>query len=192
MLNFEGFGLICLVVYIIFIVKKKKENLADPNVVLNCFLFVYILILMNVTIFPLPIDTQLIRYSIDHPEYNPTNNFIPFQSISNYLSGPHFTVAVKNILGNILLLAPLGFFLNYYKRGPISLMLLILIGFFSSLSVELSQLLISSILGFTYRSFDVDDLILNTIGFTLGFIIFHIFQRLIPAQYLKKFFKLPA
>lgn len=45
-------------------------------------------------------------------------------------------------------------------------------GFIFSLIIETSQFTISSKIGLTYRSFDVDDLILNTVGAGLGFIFY--------------------
>ncbi|MHC8965701.1 VanZ family protein [Priestia aryabhattai] len=49
---------------------------------------------------------------------------------------------------------------------------IVLIGFLVSLLIESSQYTISSIIGFTYRSFEVDDLLLNTIGSGIDFLFY--------------------
>lgn len=70
-----------------------------------------------------------------------------------------------NLLGNILIFLPFGFFMpmaskkrNFYITSFYSLTL--------SLTIEISQLLLM------VGSFDVDDLLLNTIGGMLGYITF--------------------
>ena len=45
-------------------------------------------------------------------------------------------------------------------------------GFFTSLCVEAVQFLLSLSLGYVYRSADVDDLILNTLGTFMGYLLF--------------------
>ena len=43
------------------------------------------------------------------------------------------------------------------------------VGFGLSLAIELGQLAVSLLLGFTYRQADVDDLIVNTFGAAAGY-----------------------
>ncbi len=78
-----------------------------------------------------------------------------------------------NILGNILLFTPLGFFLpllwNKFKKFS----KVILAGVLVSLLIECSQL-------FLCRGTDIDDLILNTLGTMLGYLFFVIFRKLLP------------
>ena len=47
----------------------------------------------------------------------------------------------------------------------------ILVGLISSIGIESVQALISFILGITYRSTDIDDVILNTIVMIMGFVM---------------------
>jgi glycopeptide antibiotics resistance protein len=49
---------------------------------------------------------------------------------------------------------------------------IIVIGFFVSLSIEILQAILGFIIGYNYRAFDVNDLILNTVGTIIGLIIF--------------------
>lgn len=87
-------------------------------------------------------------------------NLIPFRSISPYLRNITEPYAFKNIIANILVFIPLGFFVsnknskNVFKTLAICLSVI--------LSIELIQLLFK--IGF----FDVDDIILNFIGSLIG------------------------
>lgn len=70
-----------------------------------------------------------------------------------------------NIVGNVVIFIPLGFFLPMASRGR-SLFLTVFYGFGLSLLVESFQLLTK------VGSFDVDDLLLNTAGSLLGYLLF--------------------
>lgn len=70
---------------------------------------------------------------------------------------------------NIIMFIPLGFLLPYIWKSFRNLKYIIFSSFIFSLSIELTQLL-------NKRTTDIDDLIMNTIGGILGFIIFKIFS----------------
>ena len=97
-----------------------------------------------------------------------SNNFIPFKEILRYnITSRLF---FKNILGNILLFLPYGFFTSYLlqnRKYSLSFMLT----FIASFSIEVVQLIIG-------RVFDVDDIILNICGGSIGFLIFYIIDVL--------------
>lgn len=95
------------------------------------------------------------------------SNFIPFKEIFRYQIGSR--LFFKNIIGNILLFLPYGYFTSDYlktKKGWWIAGLTFLI----SLTIEIVQLYIG-------RTFDVDDVILNTLGGILGFLIYYILER---------------
>lgn len=72
--------------------------------------------------------------------------------------------AIENIIGNIILFIPLGMFLCYRS---FSLKRVAIIAFCCSVSLELLQL-VSMEFG-NYRTVDIDDVILNTLGALAGF-----------------------
>lgn len=80
---------------------------------------------------------------------------------------------------NAILLLPLGIYLSYYfKEG---LKKSVIISFLVSLFFELTQL--SGLYGLynrPYRIFDVDDLMLNTFGGYLGYMISPLFTKVLP------------
>ncbi len=92
------------------------------------------------------------------------SNIIPFKEIFRYTIGSR--LFIKNIIGNILLFLPYGYFAAYYlnsrKIFPIAILTFIV-----SLTIEIVQLNIG-------RTFDIDDVILNTCGGILGLFIYKI------------------
>jgi glycopeptide antibiotics resistance protein len=109
-----------------------------------------------------------------------TNNFIPLKTILNLILRDPFPMdAVRNIGGNIVLFIPFGFLVPLVRRKDTRFGKAVAFGFCASLVVELSQLVISSIIRFTYRSFDVDDLILDTIGVAVGYLLFSMYQVIV-------------
>ncbi|MFA6282409.1 MAG: VanZ family protein [Candidatus Omnitrophota bacterium] len=89
-------------------------------------------------------------------------NFIPFSSPG---------IDIVAYLLNIILFVPLGFLapLIWPNLNKIKYAFLAWASF--SLLIELSQLL-------NYRSTDVDDLLMNTFGAIIGYLLFRIFSRL--------------
>ena len=87
--------------------------------------------------------------------------------------------AFLQALFNGILLMPLGIYLSYYFNK--NLKKTIIIAFCVSLFFELTQL--SGLYGYynrPYRLFDVDDLMLNSFGGCLGYMISPIFKRFLP------------
>ncbi|MNO15022.1 VanZ like family protein [compost metagenome] len=78
---------------------------------------------------------------------------------------------VTNIFGNILIFAPLGFFLPLLWERFRAFSKTVLFGLVVSLVIECSQL-------FLVRGTDIDDLILNTTGTVVGYLAFIMFSKL--------------
>lgn len=107
-----------------------------------------------------------------------TSNYVPFKEMFRYSFGSR--LFFKNVVGNMLMFMPFGFFVAYIlKLKKVWIMLLL------SLIVSLTIETIQSIIG---RVFDVDDIILNVIGAILGFLVFKIvyFFKLKSPSFLKK------
>lgn len=90
-------------------------------------------------------------------------NLIPLRSMAPYLKNITEPYAFKNIIANILVFIPLGFFVSNKNHKNVFKTLIICLGII--LSIELIQLFFK--IGF----FDVDDIILNFIGSLIGLII---------------------
>jgi glycopeptide antibiotics resistance protein len=93
-------------------------------------------------------------------------NFIPFRTIGIYLANLDSGFWLRNLVGNLILLLPLGLV------GPIVFPWLnrwlhvLLAAVAISLAIEIAQLWVPD------RSADVDDLMLNVLGAMIGFAIF--------------------
>lgn len=90
-------------------------------------------------------------------------NLIPFRTMSPYLRDITEPYAFKNIIANILVFIPLGFFISNKNPKNVFKALIICLGVI--LSIELIQLFFK--IGF----FDVDDIILNFTGSLIGVFI---------------------
>lgn len=91
-----------------------------------------------------------------------SNNFIPFKEIFRYRMSS--VLFYRNVIGNVILFLPFGFFVSYYcKLNKYYYNLLVI--FITSFSIEIIQSMIG-------RSFDIDDIILNLIGGYLGYVIY--------------------
>lgn len=101
-----------------------------------------------------------------------TVNLVPFSGILEKCAG-----AEREIILNVIMMMPFGFFLPIIKkRGLINTAAWT---FIFSLSIETTQLLYVWSGGNISRIFDVTDLITNTIGGILGYLIYLIFKPLI-------------
>ena len=103
--------------------------------------------------------------------WDPTVNLVPFQDFTP-----------ENLRGmalNAAMFAPLGFLLPAYFDRYRSFVPTLDAGILTSLTVELIQL-------FTFRATDADDLIMNTLGTILGFLLSKLILGHRPAVYRGK------
>jgi glycopeptide antibiotics resistance protein len=103
--------------------------------------------------------------SSDEYKYNLTL-FKEVKRFINYRKEVGFESFIVNIFGNILAFAPFGFVLPIISVNNRKLLNITVLSFEFSLTVELLQLI------FKVGIFDVDDLLMNTIGGMLGGLCF--------------------
>lgn len=97
-----------------------------------------------------------------------TSNFLPFREMFRYSFGSR--LFIKNVLGNMLMFIPYGFFSSYFlkeKNGFVIFILTVILSF----SIEYIQLRIG-------RVFDIDDIILNVVGGLIGYFIYFVLCRI--------------
>lgn len=89
-------------------------------------------------------------------------NLVPFKEMFRYsFMSDKF---IKNIIGNIVLFIPYGYFSSYFlnnKKFSFNILFTLIV----TLSIELVQYNIG-------RTFDIDDIILNVIGGVIGFVVY--------------------
>ena len=132
---------------IAYLIKSKKKLVLYQELLMLVFI-IYILCLFHVVTF------QDVNYG--------NNNFIPFKEIFRYNIGT--SKFIKNILGNIIMFVPYGFFASYYLKNR-KVSTVIILSLIISFTIEFVQLYIG-------RVFDIDDVILNIIGAIIGYIIY--------------------
>lgn len=149
---------------IVYIIKNKVNFVFYKEMMMLAFI-IYIMCIFYVVTF------QDVSWS--------TSNFIPFKEMFRYQFGSR--LFFKNVIGNMIMFLPYGFFIGYFLRLDKKRMVVILITI-TSLTIELTQLKIG-------RVFDIDDILLNVLG---GFIGFYIYLLLIKIKdYLPEFLKKP-
>jgi glycopeptide antibiotics resistance protein len=99
-------------------------------------------------------------------------NFVPFRDIILGHGG-----AMRDIVLNIIMMMPFGFLLSVIRKQ--GLIKTIFYTFLFSLAIESTQLISPWIGGITFRSFDVTDLITNTTGGAVGYIIFLVLRPVV-------------
>ncbi|PEC47980.1 hypothetical protein COJ46_01160 [Bacillus sp. AFS077874] len=136
---------------------------------------IYFTCIINFTLFPFPYQKYLIQVMIED-QLGHNHNFIPFKSIVDTINYGSISIVLKQIAGNVLLFIPLGFAfpILFFK---ITNKKTILIGFTLSLAIELIQAISGLFLGYNYRSCDIDDIILNTIGTIIGLAMYKASSR---------------
>lgn len=120
-------------------------------------LFLVSLLMVRVTLFPL----KIIFY-----DWRSVISLVPFASITQLIRYTATITAVENIVGNILLFMPIGLLLpllfNRIRRFGAFIWRAAVI----SVAIEATQLFSRA------RTVDIDDVILNTTGAALGFVMY--------------------
>lgn len=142
--------IVLVTIRLIYLLKNKEHIVLYREIFMLTFV-VYILCLFQIVTVQ---DT--VSWS--------TNNFVPFKEIMRYDFGT--ALFFKNIIGNIVLFLPFGFFVSYIIKSK-DVILPLIISIVCSISVETVQLYIG-------RVFDVDDIILNVIGGVCGYFVYKI------------------
>ncbi|MFF5637188.1 VanZ family protein [Streptomyces sp. NPDC012825] len=94
------------------------------------------------------------------------SNLTPGSSIRAYLQQPEFLETLKQLGGNVLLGVPFGILLPLLSRRTRGLVRVALLTIVTMLFVELVQGAL-----ITGRAFDIDDVLLNTTGALLGYLL---------------------
>lgn len=148
-------------------VKDKKVNFKKEFLLL-LLVGTFIMLISQTILCEFYIDNGLkIKYGIHN------NNFIPFKifygSYISYIKYGNYNYFIISLLGNIVLFIPLGLLIPFiYKtKGKF----VILIGFCFSLFIELFQLMLP-------RWTDIDDIILNTFGTLIGYLLYKLYVKI--------------
>lgn len=181
---FPILAIIFTIPYILYEYHKYGSLLVLRTGIVYTFIF-YMLTSFFMTVLPLPPresvtpnTASMLLVPFDAVRRTIATSGIVFSEPSTYIN------LLKNsefwqIVFNILLLVPFGVYLRYYFKRPWWQVLIF--SFLYSLFFELTQLSgLYGIYKYPYRFFDVDDLICNTSGGVLGYIITPLFVFMMP------------
>ncbi len=165
--------------------KKRTAVFIGYRITLISLIIIFIIVF-----FPFPVVPSEIESNIKN-ELGQVNNLVPFKSIIGYIKSAvngYTSVFWYQLIGNIIIFVPYGFSLNILLfKTQRSFFKTILICIITSLSIEIIQGIYSIMLGYTYRSMDFDDLLLNTIGGMAGyFTTMFLYHFLFPKSKEKK------
>ncbi len=167
-------AIICVVIWAIitYILKfiKKKDNM---YILFFSLFFAYLCEVINYTQFPIYFSSSM-RKQCGQTIFN-TANYIPLL----YLNSKNIRTSVLNIVLTI----PFGFFIPFFKK--IRMKSIILYSLLIGVSIELLQLIIALIVGFTFRYLDINDVIFNFIGSLIGYLIYIIVIKIFRKLYNK-------
>ncbi|MCO7175314.1 VanZ family protein [Sporolactobacillus kofuensis] len=114
----------------------------------------------------------LTLFTHNYYTYGKSSNLIPFSSVRLMLRSGSSALFIKNIVGNVILFLPLGIFLPMIIRSKQRFAWQLSLGCMVSAVIELCQYF------FAARIFDIDDILLNTLGTLIGWLFFMIVQTL--------------
>lgn len=147
----------------------------------------YMIVIYFLVILPLPSKSSVLK----KPNMI---RLIPFSFIGDFLNESSLILTnpktylqslkepcFYTVIFNIFMTIPFGMYLRYYYKC--SLKKIIIISFLLSLFFEITQLTgLYFIYPYPYRIFDVDDLIMNTLGGVIGYFIMGIFNNYLPSR----------
>lgn len=149
---------------------KKKSNIKSKKGVLRflgwCAFFLYIGALVYFMFF-----AELLGRTIVSSDYR--YNLVPFKEIKRfilYYDQLGMKAVFANLFGNVIAFMPFGMFLPYLTDYRLKFFTVTVHSFNLSLMIELTQLVMK------VGCCDVDDLILNTLGGMLGYIVYFIWK----------------
>ena len=110
-------------------------------------------------------------------------NLVPFRTVKMYIrhyKSFNLEIWLTNLLGNVVVFMPLGLLLPIISKRTRGFIKILFITMLSSLAAEATQLYLR------VGSFDIDDIILNTLGGILGYLIYKLLRWLIKKPTKKK------
>lgn len=146
---------------------SKTEEKESGSFGLKLLFILYLLLVIKLLIFKYPFaelkaimdtwESGVIWEGLD------SANFTLFKTIKMYIHYAYKLNSFENLVGNVVVFLPFGYFLPRVSRWANHWFMLLGAAFFFSLGIELFQLFSA------FGAFDVDDLLLNAAGALIGY-----------------------
>ncbi|MCO1603317.1 VanZ family protein [Desulfosporosinus nitroreducens] len=104
-------------------------------------------------------------------------NLTPLKTIASYIENYEsfgVSIVLINLAGNIVAFMPLGFLLPLVFKRTRRLIAIIGIALLTSITAEICQYI------FNVGGLDIDDVLLNTIGGVLGYLVYQASKKMLP------------
>lgn len=187
---FTTFPLIALMITFPYILVQyhKYGSIQNLRVIIVYSFVLYLLTCYFLVILPLPPIDEVALYTTKRMQLIPFHFVKDFIEQTRVIFGNPKTYLYffkdscsYQVLYNLFLTLPFGIYLRYYYQC--SLRKTILFSFLLSLFFELTQLSgLYFIYPRGYRLFDVDDLIINTLGGMIGYAIAPLVEKILPTR----------
>jgi len=163
------------------------SRVSHLKTILRCILVLYLLGVIGITLFPLPVLPSTI--SVERaagPAGHIQHNLVPGKCFTDasraaeeakrhgYGAASSLWLYIKPVVGNLLMLLPLGYLLPWVSDRWRRWWRTVAAVAATTVAIEILQLLGTIAYGFSYKSFDVDDLWLNLLGGLMGYGLFRL------------------
>jgi glycopeptide antibiotics resistance protein len=126
------------------------------------------------TLFPLPVRPGVAE--LEASGAGVVVGLVPLATIRDVLANGTPFAQVWILGGNVLTLAPFGFLLPFTVPRLATWGRMALTALLFPLGIELAQLGVSLLLGYSYRVTEIDDVLLNLTGVLLGFAVYRVLR----------------
>lgn len=157
-------------VYLILLIRHFiQRRRLEEHVIFTVFFF-YLVGLIAVCFFPIPIQRSLLLAMQQQPGHQSLVAWNPLKSLYLMFTRDQLQAIIYSVGGNLALLVPLGVLLPLISPGIRGRNAWIA-GVGTSITIEALQLLLDIVFGYAYRSPGVDQVVLNAIGFGIGYLL---------------------
>lgn len=136
---------------------------------------IYILFVIKVFVFKYPIE-QLREIMMTWKRHVileglSTANFMPLKTIRMYIKYAYKLNSAENLIGNIAVMIPFGILYPCVSKWDTKYITMLVNAFVFVLGIEVFQLFSA------FGAFDVDDILLNCLGASIGYLFYHFHQK---------------
>ncbi len=174
--DFAGMILGIILFSIGYIFYFKKKNYSIYKLCLLLVLFIYLTMVIGVTLTPFPINLAEIKFmQLTYQNFN-CYNLIPFKGIVYLLD---------QFVLNIIMFIPFGILYPLYNE-KVNFKYALLSSFIFTFSIEILQLVLSVIFQAPAWFFDINDILANVLGGFIGYVILKILIKPMISKIKKK------
>ncbi len=159
----------------------ENRKMDSRKVFRTVCLISFILYIMAIVYFLLLSDMEFYGRTQTYTDYR--YNFIPFVEIRRFLHSAIYSGSIDyfdiwvNLVGNVVAFIPFGALIRWARNQTTGFWVVVLYTFLFSLGIEVIQLITK------VGVFDVDDLLLNTLGGVIGYLCYRILRFIDRRRY---------